>query len=190
MVQLLLYIQIALMHLFSAETAASKPTTAEFHNAIIIEGYTNVNTFNLHYDFVKTPLLVLHDTVATSLESTTYKITMPVHKFKAENEQMKRDFLELMQAQNYPNIFIEIPGKHLKDICDGSKSSLIFTVIISGVRKQIECAFSALQKDNSILLSGSKELLLTDFNLSPRTYYYFIKVKNNITINFNFSVQV
>jgi len=65
------------------------------------------------------------------------------------------------------------------------------TLEIAGVSKDVEIACSAQKVDDKIVFKGSKDLKMTDFNISPPTAMFGqIKTNDDITVHFEFEYHI
>lgn len=110
---------------------------------------------------------------------------------------INKDLYQTLQADQHPNITIELlkaaPAKGVLVSNDGWMPIQATTAItIAGVRKVVPMTIRARQlSDNEFHFVGSKDLLMTDFNIEPpKALFGLIKVDNTITINLDLSIRL
>ncbi len=160
------------------------------NNILIISGNTNINSFELYYQLKDMQLIVLHDEKGVPFDDTkVHQVNLPLKSFEMDNEFMRSDFLDLVKADIYPDITIGVTQKDLATLSQ-SNNNLNISISLAGVPKSI----SIFCQENScssgkVVLSGSKVLKLSDFNIYPHNYFGIISIRNDILINFEFIIS-
>jgi|WetSurMetagenome_2_1015567.scaffolds.fasta_scaffold27087_4 hypothetical protein len=118
-----------------------------------------------------------------------YSVIVPVKDFKCINRFGYRDFLSLLRADQFPYLEVKIPLDGI-NFSRAGESVLLKNVnfIVAGVSKDydINCNIGN-GIGNSLKLNGSAKIRLTDFDLEPPVKSLgFIRVKNEIIVNFSF----
>jgi hypothetical protein len=159
---------------------------------INITGNTNINNFEFKMDFsTNGDVVKSHEIVNVSdrEKSEIFEIFIPVKNFETNNKLIYRDFLELLQAEKYPEIIIGIPYSQLQKFLSGQSDSISeMRITIAGVTRKynIPGLVSSCPAGN-LFINGIKNIKLTDFNLDPpEKFQGLIKVKNQVKINFGF----
>lgn len=123
--------------------------------------------------------------------SSFYEIRIPVKNFRANNHFDYKDFLDLIKASEYPYITIQIRTNQFQEFYDYGKSYYPrLKISIAGVTRPVpvECTVIKCSFGERII-SGNKNLKLTDFKLDPPIKSLgLIKVKNELNINFEFKI--
>jgi hypothetical protein len=126
-------------------------------------------------------------------ETPVIKIMVPVNDFKCTNRIAYKDFLFTLKASKYPWLEIAIPPySEIKNV-DGSSALLRDVLItVAGVAKHydINCKLLESNSDHQVL-NGSAVLKLTDFGIVPPVRFMgLVRVKDEITINFELCLMV
>jgi YceI-like domain. len=120
------------------------------------------------------------------------RIKIPVEEFKCTNKFAYKDFLTLLKAEKHPYLEIEIPASPgIKYITVDSLILKGVTVTVAGVSNHydINCKIVKGNNENQIL-DGSTRIKLTDLDIAPPVKLFgLVKVKNEITINFEFCLK-
>jgi hypothetical protein len=120
------------------------------------------------------------------------RIKIPVEEFKCTNKFVYKDFLTLLKAEMYPYLEIDIPASSgIKYNIDDSLILKGVTITFAGVSNQydINCKIEKGDNENQIL-EGSARIKLTDIDIAPPVRLFgLVKVKNEITINFEFCLK-
>lgn len=176
--------------LLQAEPKAGALPEAPCFNFIQIFGQSNITGFHLQYES-RAPYLISSENLlsVTSDSSDFQKVVLPLDQFIMDNEMMKRDFLHLLKADSYPNLVLEINREELLKLSHDNTTLNIF-VSMAGVKKVLPIPCQKTECVNGdLVLTGSKILNLTDFEITPRLYLGLIRISNEIIINFAFSIE-
>jgi hypothetical protein len=154
-------------------------------NKIVISGKSNLSTFNIYIQFQ-------HNTNVDAKTDTSCIIrndkvlVLPVKNFRYSNPMMKNDFYHLVNANEYPNIKIYYSPSLLKSPKPGAHNTFDFTVQIQQVCRTYEVPVEYVKtKENLHEVSGSFNILLSDFKLKPKRYFFgLIRLKNRLKIDF------
>lgn len=158
-----------------------------------ITGHTNVNSFFLKYsgsDVVKSSASN-NDVGDTGKRNLI--ISIPVKSFVFSNNLMRKDFFKMLKADEYTEIPIQLKEvKDLNGLKDNTQESVTVDITLAGVTKTVflSCRISKMES-GGYLLSGTKLLLLTDFDISPPSKFLgMVKVNNEIKIDFDFKLDL
>ena len=149
---------------------------------IQIIGKTNVNDFHLKYHE--------HEfcTIENKLQGghSSLGINIPANQVEAESKMMLNDFLDLVHADKYPTINIEIAHEEIQLSSTEVSSLKNIELSMNGITKQFQCkTYSEPCYANQWCLTGKLEIRLTDFGINPpRKFFGLLKVKDEIFINF------
>ncbi|MCE5347089.1 MAG: hypothetical protein LLG13_12495 [Bacteroidales bacterium] len=127
-----------------------------------------------------------------ALDTSFTRIVIPVKEFRCTNKSAYKDFLKLLKAEQYPNLEIYIP--HYSNVNNDKKDSVVLkgvSIIVAGVTKRydINCKIDKSGNDNKIL-NGTTGIKLTDLDIVPPVKLFgIVKVKNEISIDFEFCVK-
>ncbi len=151
---------------------------------IVIKGFTNVNEFQLVYSEESFSSFNVND---TSVQSKL-RVSIPASKFKADSKLMKKDFLELINADEHPFIKISLGDKQFSRelLNDSIQTNHSIRITLNGVTNIYDC-ISKLNKSyyNEWELAGKLKIRLTDFGINPpEKFFGVIKVKDEVFITF------
>jgi len=124
--------------------------------------------------------------------ASTSRIKIPVEEFKCTNKFAYKDFLTLLKAEKFPYLEIDIPaGPGIKFNVDDSLILKGVTIRVAGVSNQYDISCRIVKGDNeNQILDGSARIKLTDLDIAPPVRIFgLVKVKNEITINFEFCLK-
>jgi hypothetical protein len=168
---------------------SANPSASGFIN-IIVE--SNVNkvlfTYPLNEVDLKNQSILFRD--ADNQQAA--KIVVPVKKFKCSNKMAFNDFLNLLRANQYPDITISIPEKFLKNL-DRDETSVLKNVeiTIAGITRKydIQCKTESNGNDE-LKLIGSVKIDLRDLQIEPPVKYFgMVKIKDKVIVNFGIGIK-
>jgi len=116
------------------------------------------------------------------------RITMPVGDIDADSRRMNNNMHDYLKKSNHPNITYELKeGKSLA--LDGNPDATltaIGVVTAAGVSHEIEHEVKISKSENGdLVISGSKDLEMSDFNIDPPTAMLgSVRARNEMTIEF------
>jgi len=167
----------------TGQMAAVKETfTRYMFDQVHILGTTNVNEFHMEYresDFCKVPGDFRN-------ESSVIEIEIPASQIQADSKMMLKDFLELIHADKYPTIEIEIDADEITFDEAGKSDLKNILITMNGITKEFKSrTYSDACFANQWCLTGELKIKLTDFNIQPPTKFLgMVKVRDEIFINF------
>ncbi|HKJ43086.1 MAG TPA: YceI family protein [Sunxiuqinia sp.] len=149
---------------------------------IQIVGKTNVNDFHMRYretQFCKV-------TAKQQSGNAMLGIEIPAKEVQADSKMMLHDFLDLIHAQKYPTINIEIRHNDIESSLSNPVSKKEIELTMNGVSKQFQCeTYSENCYGDQHCLIGKLKIKLTDFGINPpHKFFGLVKVKDEIFINF------
>lgn len=161
----------------------------DISNFIAIKGSSNIN----HFTFINKNIDYIRINQPDDRSKALQRIIIPAYKFSASNHRMLNDFYEMIDAEDHPNILIDINTAQLQHPGDNSSDSTYISakISIAGTSHNylIPCIFSKNFRSES-MLTGKMEIALTDFNITPPIKAFgAIKVKNRVFINFAFELN-
>lgn len=164
--------------------SAKLPGRFSNENKIIISGESNIQDFVVKYYFKGK--LRTADTESADCSSPEGVIKIPVQKLLFSNRHMKKDFLNLVHADQYPYIKLFYNPDLLSQIKNKNQQNIPITIEITGVRKTYSIPVSLLEEGKSFTkLQGKVHIKLSDFKLKPKRYFFgLIRLKDTLKINF------
>ena len=153
--------------------------------SVRIKGQTNVNRFRLTYNAQKVKELSIpgHDMTPGEIS-----FRIPVKSFESKNPMLTNDFIRFMQADEHPYIRVEIKKNQLQELLrEKNDRQLPLRVIMAGETQQARGRYYIRKNPgNEMLIEGSVQLNLEDFNLEPpQKMMGLVQVKDRIFINFD-----
>jgi hypothetical protein len=178
---------------FSLNDGLKSGKTNSSSGFIDITVLSNIDKQFFQYDLNQQYFLISKEPgIGFMTGASTSRIKIPVDEFKCTNKFVYRDFLTLLKAEKYPYLEIEIPAspgiKYITNDCLILKG---VTITVAGVSNQydINCKIVKVDNENQIL-DGSTGIKLTDLDIVPPVRLFgLVKVKNEITINFEFCLK-
>ncbi|MBX9782155.1 MAG: YceI family protein [Chitinophagaceae bacterium] len=114
-----------------------------------------------------------------------------------KNKLMNRDMHKALKAEEHPYIIITLhDAASLNNITKLSINTWYeftanVTLTIAGVSKKNQLNVMVSKLSNLLFrLKAKKDLLMSDFNVKPRTPFNMIKIEDKVTINFDMTVVV
>lgn len=170
----------------------SYASTSRCNNKIRISGETNVNDFHLEQKIPEELFCGPGDSNWFKASNENYYvINIPARMFSANNQFVYKDFLDLINASEFPYIQIILDEKDLSRFHQerGFVKPEI-RILLAGYSKtyRVNCIISDCRYGEKTI-KGRKEIKLTDFKLDPPVKSFgLIKVKNELNINFEFKL--
>lgn len=176
--------------------AVPKRVIIQDGSKIYLEGTTNVNTFRCHCEDYFEPkyLEVAIEPSRYIYQKAHLKIT--AKKLNCHNEKMNRDMYAALKSDIHPAIQIEL----LDNWYDTNKSATMNTWF--DIKARIKLTITHVTKEmyiqgkvkrtsaNSFELHGKKDILLTDFGITPpQAMLGMIKVNDQISLSFFLKIQ-
>lgn len=167
----------------AGQMAAVKETFSRYmFDQVHILGKTNVNDFHMEYrenDFCEVP-------GDFRKGNSMVEIEIPADQIEADSKLMLNDFLELINADKYPTITIEIDSDEITFDQAGESDLKTIGISMNGITKQFRSqTFSDACFGNQWCLTGELKIKLTDFNIKPPNKFFgLVKVRDEIFINF------
>lgn len=172
-----------LAHPVAGQMAAVKETFSRYmFDQVHIEGKTNVNDFHMEYresGFCEVP-------GDFRKGNSMIEIEIPADQIEADSKLMLKDFLELINADEYPTVTIQIDSDEITFDQAGESDLKNIGISMNGITKQFRSqTYSDACFGNQWCLTGKLTIKLTDFNIKPPSKFLgMVKVRDEIFINF------
>jgi len=158
---------------------------------LFLLGATNVNTFKcICTDKFSPAYLEAEINESTKLilfKNTTLGIKTTL--LNCKNNAMNRDMYKALKADKYPYIHVQLlqatPLKPDKEVQTGKAYTYqVNTIItIAGISKAHLFQVKFMKHSNHLFrMNASKELLMSDYDIHPRTPFNIIKIDDRITL--------
>jgi hypothetical protein len=119
-------------------------------------------------------------------------VKLNVKNFRSNTPGFDSKFYDTLKAENYPEIVFK-PAKYTiqKSGNDNGVFSILSegTVRIANKEKYITVRTSAKIQNGTVILSGEKDLLMTDFGLTPPELL-FVKADDKVTVKWNLHLSL
>lgn len=155
---------------------------------LMITGDTNITDFRCSFD---SEMLPSNCAVSFTRNGDGYSfknanLVLNNLGFDCGNRQINKDFHALLQTEEYPSIELELKKIRLQ----GDESAIAQVVIhIAGKKNSYEVPVKVLSNP-ATCFEGKLKLDINDFGLQPpRKAFGLIKVKEDIEISFNLTVE-
>jgi hypothetical protein len=160
-------------------------------------GSTNVNDFKCDCkDKFQPAILEGEINPSTKLiQFRNAKLRIKTKLLSCRNNVMNRDMHKALKAEEFPYIIVDLlnaqPLHSEKELQPGKVYSynVNSNIHIGGISKaQLMQVKFQRTKDNLYKLTASKDILMSDYNIHPRTPFNIIKIDDLITIHFEMLV--
>lgn len=181
------YLAVAFLLQYTYDAAGQEAPRMEnsCDSHISIHGSSNINQFQL---INHNPEIVRFSDKGDD-EKRDQRVEISVNQFKAANKRIREDFLEMVNAPEYPFIIMAIEPRVLAE-CRNEKGLSDFKtkITIAGVSKRfvVPCGIDSCDSSGYVL-KGRLEIKLTDFGIDPpKKLLGIIKVDNEVLIDYVF----
>lgn len=123
----------------------------------------------------------------------TFQLTVPVDKLSSGESGLDGNMRKALKGDRYKQIRFRMDSY---DVLAPSVAGAAFVIAmhgrlsLAGVERKVDVSATGLRVKGSIQLSGSKDLLMTDYQIKPPTMMLgAIKTANLITVKFNATIQ-
>ena len=165
-----------------------------------INGKTNVNRFccNSEEQFAPGKLKYQLDENTETIHFTGAQLKVKVHELDCGAKPINKDMREALQADHYPNIVIDLKrvafleGKNALLCNEWVQLEAVSDITLVCTTKSIYFPIQVLPLSaNKWRIAGGTQIKLCDFGIeAPTALNGLIKVKDEMEINFDLSVQL
>ena len=195
----------ALIVLLTSATISDylKPVSANFQileqSKLSLDGSSNVNKFTCNclerFAPMSYTLTTSADRTQVFFEHTTLRMTTT--KLDCGNKMMNKDMYQTLKASEHPTITIELrkatfpPGVIIDDCAEWVEMNAETVITIAGKARKVPLKIKARNlAAGRYQFRSSQTLQMTDFGIEPPVAVMgMVKVKNEITINFDLFVS-
>jgi hypothetical protein len=163
---------------------------------VVINGKTNVNKFSckLKMSDLKDTLSIKVTHAYNRIDFQGLALRLPINEFDCGNPIMNADLRKLLQADEYPELVLEMKRIEFGPPSKGGydDSYIINTLItIAEVRKTEVFRNSGIEEDDKhIRFYGKHNLFLTNYNIEPpQKFFGTIKVQNELEVEFEINLH-
>jgi len=167
-------------------------------SSITLFGETNVNSFDctMNQPVFNQHILVKNIWSDSTLKFEGLQLEYDINEFDCGLEAMNKDFQKLLKADEEPSLLLALNSITLhpgNDAFEELNVEAEIKIIIAGMTKTVTSSQCTVlnHSEAHLTLRGSKELLMTDFNIEPPVKFFgMIKVKDKIDIEFEIEMLV
>ncbi len=146
---------------------------------ILITGKTNLNHFQMYY----------RDSSFTEIPGPTknhLRISIPARKIQAESKMMKNDFLNMINAHDYPAIVIILDSDLTTGSTFNSGSLYRIGLMLNGKTNQYQVRLTSGDRfKDQWFISGRLKMNLSSFGIEPpQKFFGLVKIEDEVFINF------
>lgn len=173
---------VVLVLLVSFASVEKTQVSISEQSEITISGKSNVNSFQCNYnqDLIKSELTVTHSQKESKIFLNGAVFFLKSKGFDCAHRIITKDLKEVLKADDYPNIKIEVNEISIENGKTIAKS----TITIAGVKKTYNIPVKVNQKTNNV--NGILTLDIKDFKLkSPKKILGLIKLNDVVSIEFD-----
>jgi len=139
---------------------------------------------------------IISDSTQTGFSNAaiTGILKIPVLSIDSGKGKMDKKMRKLLKADDYPEIIFELTNLEVTASPETGKAQVqlktMGNVKVAGVEKTIALeVIGNLEANGTIRFTGSKKLLMTDFNIKPPTMFFGrLKTGNEITVYFEIAL--
>lgn len=121
------------------------------------------------------------------------EITIPVEDIDADSRRMNRNMYDYLKEDDYPNITYTLVEAQELALLDNSGIVLTVRGMISAAGESVEIIHDVEITENEsgdIVISGSQDLLMTDFGIDPPTALLgSVRARDEMTIEFELLLE-
>jgi hypothetical protein len=160
----------------------------------IIKGTTNIHKFSCSFDestLSNDTFSITFENIYGQIQLQDALIELPVKYFDCGLQAMNKDLRELLQADENPNIIVEVTDLHLpsnKDLLQSISANT--SVTIASVTNNYKIEGKAFKSGNDITYTGNLHINLTDFQIEPpKKALGIIKVQDEFVVTVNLAIS-
>jgi polyisoprenoid-binding protein YceI len=160
----------------------------EPESIIWIEGSSNVNQFTCKSGNIRGFARVT--TNGDGTEETSVEVAVPVEALDCGQRQMNRDMYRTLRAGDHPDIRFELVQASVVGTSPDQANTFLIRIegdlTVAGESRRIVFEAKGSQKDGSrYFVTGSKDILMTDFGLTPPTALLgLVKAHDELVVHF------
>lgn len=162
---------------------------------ISIVVFTNLFSFDIKQsgsEITSEPISVEASLEKNKLLLSSHVLPLTIKNFKSENKMAQRDFYKLVNADQYPEMMLEVGyfefTKNSDNVYEGD---VLLNVTISNVQREYRFPIVASINGDKLSTGGKKRISIRDFDLEPPTALMgMIRVSEWIEINLNIECNV
>lgn len=191
-----------LLSLFFLSADKVVPIRVAYHidekSQLFLLGSTNVNTFKCDCKDKFQPAILEGDINPSTrlIQFKNARLRVKTKLLSCRNNVMNRDMHKALKADEFPFITVDLlnalPQHNEKEMQPGKvyNYNVNTSISIAGINKaQLIQVKMMRTKDNLYRLTASKDILMSDYEIRPRTPFNIIKIDDLISIHFELQVM-
>lgn len=165
---------------------------------LYLNGKTNINSYECYCnDDFPTAIISGAEQENGTIHFTNAVLQVKTSLLSCKNKLMNRDMHKALKAEEHPYIIIVLHDA--ETLSNNSKLSYNtwqefkanVTLTIAGVSKKVQLQVKVNKLSKHLFqLKASKDILMSEYNVKPRTPFNMIKIEDKVTINFDMTVVV
>jgi polyisoprenoid-binding protein YceI len=169
----------AISSTFTQSTFYLQPENSQ----IVIQGTSTVHDWHMDLKSMNSEIIVK----SSEAEISSVHFSCKAKDLLSDNSIMNSKTQDALKSKKYPEItFISEKITSLTKNGNNIKGKALGTLSIAGVKKTVEIPFNGTISNPKISISGSKKILMSDFNMeSPTAMLGALKTGNEISIKFS-----
>ncbi|HMP86879.1 MAG TPA: YceI family protein [Lacibacter sp.] len=194
---LVLFLSVALL-------AGTPPFTVVYqvdakNSRLFLNGSTNINTFQCFCNDVFQPATLTGNLQEGSrdIRFTRSRLLIQTNLISCKNKLMNKDLHKALKADEHTHIKLELREAHPLHNAAALELHTWYTykakalLTIAGITKPIDITVQLNKRTpTTYRLLASKDILMSEFDVKPRTPFNMIRINDLIVINFDMQVQL
>ena len=196
---LILVLVIIQVYLVKAQDAPQYKYIISSESKLWFEGTSTLHGYKcvakeITGSFIMKEMISDSTTIRFSNAAIAGILQIPVLSIDSGKGKMDKKMRKLLKADDYPEIIFELTNLEVTASPETGKAQVqlktMGNVKVAGVEKTIALeVIGNLEPNGTIRFSGSKKLLMTDFNIKPPTMFFGrLKTGNEITVYFEIAL--
>jgi polyisoprenoid-binding protein YceI len=166
---------------------------------MVLKGKTSVKDFNCSCDdtFENAQLVAHFNDNTNQIDFDKAKLNVRIRNLDCHNRFIDNDLATSLKAEKYPFIGIEMLNaipQHQDEELQANKiyKYCIKTLISISGKTKPQTLNVTLKKVNSknFLINASKWVSMSDYDIEPKSPIKFIKIKDEVSIEFSLNVEI
>jgi hypothetical protein len=150
-----------------------------------VEGTSTVRGFKCNASEITSALVTSGTPEIASLVDAA-EVTIPVAKLDCGNNTMNEHMRKALKSPQNPSIEFKLTSYKVA----GSTATLLGTLAMAGVTKDIEIPGTVQQEGSLVRVKASKQINMTQWGVKPPSLMMgTMKVKENVTVGFDVTLK-
>ena len=120
-----------------------------------------------------------------------FELQIPVNTFTSDKDGLTKQMFKAMKADKHPLITFKLDGYTVEPASAGATVKTTGMLTVAGVEKPIDVVLDVTEQPGSLRVSGTRDLLMTDFGIKPPTMFMgMLKTGDKVTIKFELQLAL